>query len=241
MKLLNKFLRYFSISEIILWCISIAFIIVPYLVFDSQDFSIMLVSLLGVTAIVFIAKGNPFGQLMMMVFGIVYAILSYEMKYYGEMITYAGMTVPMALSSLISWLKNPFEKDKLEVEIATLTKKDYILTLVFAVIVTVIFHYILKFFGTANIVVSTISITTSFIAVFLTYKRSEFFALGYLLNDIVLIVLWVMACYTDIKYVSVVSSFVAFMFMDSYTFINWSRIKRRQQKAVRKSAENTYI
>ena len=191
MKLLNKFLRYFSISEIILWCISIAFIIVPYLVFDSQDFSIMLVSLLGVTAIVFIAKGNPFGQLMMMVFGIVYAILSYEMKYYGEMITYAGMTVPMALSSLISWLKNPFEKDKLEVEIATLTKKDYILTLVFAVIVTVIFHFILKFFGTANIVVSTISITTSFIAVFLTYKRSEFFALGYLINDIVLIVLWV--------------------------------------------------
>ncbi|MBE5737494.1 MAG: nicotinamide mononucleotide transporter [Clostridiales bacterium] len=241
MKLLNKFLRYFSISEIILWCISIAFIIVPYLVFDSQNFGIMLVSLLGVTAIVFIAKGNPFGQLMMMVFGIVYAILSYEMKYYGEMITYAGMTVPMALSSLISWLKNPFEKDKLEVEIATLTKKDYILTLVFAVIVTVIFHFVLKFFGTANIVVSTISITTSFIAVFLTYKRSEFFALGYLLNDIVLIVLWVMACYTDIKYVSVVSSFVAFMFMDSYTFINWSRIKRKQQKAVRKSAENTYI
>ena len=239
MKLLNKFLRYFSISEIILWCVSIAFIIIPYLVFDNQDFGIMLVSLLGVTAIVFIAKGNPFGQLMMMAFGIVYTILSYEMKYYGEMITYAGMTVPMALSSLISWLKNPFEKDKLEVEIATLTKKDYILTLVFAVIVTAIFHFILKFFGTANIVVSTISITTSFIAVLLTYKRSEFFALGYLLNDIVLIVLWVMACFNDIKYVSVVSSFVAFMFMDSYTFINWSKIKRRQQKAVRRNNENT--
>ena len=235
----KKITEYFSKAEIVLWCSSSALIVLSFCIFDRENYLTLAASLIGVTSLIFNAKGNPFGQLMMMVFGIVYAILSYEMKYYGEMITYAGMTVPMALSSLISWLKNPFEKDKLEVEVATLTKKDYILTFVLAGIVTAIFHFILKFFGTANIVVSTISITTSFIAVFLTYKRSEFFALGYLLNDIVLIVLWVMACFTDIKYVSVVSSFVAFMFMDSYTFINWSKIKKRQQKAVRRNNENT--
>ena len=134
--------------------------------------------------------------------------------------------------------KNPFEKNKLEVEIANLTKKDYLIMLISSISVTTIFYFILDLFGTANIVVSTISVFTTFTAVFLTYKRSEFFALGYLVNDIVLIVLWLMACVTDIKYISVVAGFFAFMFMDSYTFINWSRMKKRQQRAIKQN-ENT--
>ena len=238
MKLLNKFLRYFAKHEIILWCVSVICIVLPYCIFDKNNLGIMLVSIFGVTAIIFIAKGNPVGHVMMIVFGVVYAILSYEMKYYGEMLTYAGMTVPMSVASLISWLKNPFEKNKLEVEIANLTKKDYLIMLISSISVTTIFYFIIDLFGTANIVVSTISVFTTFTAVFLTYKRSEFFALGYLVNDIVLIVLWLMACVTDIKYVSVVAGFFAFMFMDSYTFINWSRMKKRQQRAIKQN-ENT--
>ena len=46
---------------------------------------------------------------------------------------------------------------------------------------------------TPNIVFSTISVTTSFLAASLTMLRSSYYALGYAMNDIVLIVLWVLA------------------------------------------------
>ena len=99
---------------------------------------------------------------------------------------------------------------------------------VLTAIVTVVFFYILRYFNTANIVPSTLSVTTSFIAVYLTFRRCPTFALAYAANDIVLIVLWVMASVYDTKYISVVVCFVAFLVNDIYGYINWQRMKRRQ-------------
>lgn len=65
-------------------------------------------SLIGVTSLIFNAKGNPFGQLLIVVFSILYGAISYSLAYYGEVITYLGMTAPMAVFSLVSWLRNPF-------------------------------------------------------------------------------------------------------------------------------------
>ena len=94
--------------------------------------------------------------------------------------------------------------------------------------VTAVFYFILDAFDTANIVPSTISVTTSFLAVYLTARRSEYFPLAYAANDIVLIVLWTLAAMSDISYISVVICFAMFLANDIYGFINWSRMKRRQ-------------
>lgn len=50
-------------------------------------------------------------------------------------------------------------------------------------------YFILRAFNTANIIPGTISVTTSFVAVYLTFRRSPYFALAYAANDVVLIVL----------------------------------------------------
>ena len=97
-------------------------------------------------------------------------------------------------------------------------------------IITVIFYFILKYFNTTNLIPSTIPVTTSFLAVYLTFRRSPYFALAYALNDIVLIYLWVSASFIKISYISVVVCFVAFFFNDIYGFINWNKIKKRQEK-----------
>ena len=97
-------------------------------------------------------------------------------------------------------------------------------------IVTVIFYFILKHFGTANIIPSTISVTTSFIAVYLTFRRSPFFALAYAANDIILIILWILASSADTRYVSVAVCFAAFLFNDIYGFISWQKMKARQKE-----------
>ena len=100
--------------------------------------------------------------------------------------------------------------------------------MVLAAVVTVAFYFILRFFHTANLLPSTLSVTTSFVAVYLTFRRSPYYALAYAANDVVLIVLWVMAALSEVRYVSVMVCFVAFVVNDLYGFISWRKMGKRQ-------------
>lgn len=221
-------IKYFSKFEIALWSFSVLSITISFITFDRSNYLTLFASLIGVTSLIFCAKGNPVGQVFMIVFSIVYGVISYSFSYYGEMATYLGMTLPMCVFALISWLKNPYKDNKSEVAVAKLKKKDIHLMIIFALVVTIAFYFILKNFNTTNLLPSTFSVTTSFIAAFLTYKRSPFFALAYATNDIVLIVLWVLATKEDISYISVIICFVMFLFNDLYGFVNWLKMQKSQ-------------
>ena len=121
------------------------------------------------SALVFVSKGNPVGQILTIVFAVFYGIISFTYSYYGEMITYLGMSAPMALSVL-----------------------------------------------------------TSFLAAYLTLRRNRFYAVAYAANDVVLIAMWVLAAIEDITYLPMIICFVAFLVLDVYGFINWSRMLKRQ-------------
>ena len=225
---MKKVINYFTKFEIGLWLTSVLLIIVSFCIFDKENYLTIVASIIGATFLIFNAKGNPIGQFLTIVFSILYGIISYSFSYYGEMITYLGMTMPMALFALISWLKNPYEKGKAEVKVNKLSKKEIVFMFVLTAIVTALFYYILKYFNTANIVPSTISVTTSFLAVYLTFRRSPYFALAYAMNDLVLIVLWVLASITEISYLSVVICFAVFCVNDMYGFINWLKMEKKQ-------------
>lgn len=229
MKKLMSLVNYFDKSEKILWCISAALIIGSFFIFDGSDYLTQTASLIGVTSLIFNAKGNPFGQLLMVVFSLLYGFISYSFSYYGEMITYLGMTAPMAVFSLIFWLKNPYNGSKSEVAINRLKLKEIIFMCLLTMIVTSAFFFILTYFDTANIIPSTLSVATSFLAVYLTFRRSTYFALAYAANDIVLIILWILASLDDMSYLSVVICFAVFFVNDIYGFINWSRMQKRQE------------
>ena len=222
--------KYFTKSEWALWIGSVSLIIVSFALFDRANYLTLVASLIGATSLIYSAKGNPIGQALMIIFGALYGIISFTFDYYGEMITYLGMTVPMAIVALVEWLRNPYKGNKAQVTVNRLSKKEIIFMLALSVVVTVIFYFILKALGTANIIPSTISITTSFIAAYLTFRRSPYFALVYAINDVVLIALWTMATVSDISYLSVIICFVMFLVNDLYGFINWKRMQKSQAK-----------
>ncbi len=225
---MKRLSNYFSGTELALWSASVLFIVLSFCIFDRESYLTLIACLIGVTSLIFNAKGNPVGQSLMIAFSLLYGIISYTFAYYGEMITYLGMTMPMALFALISWLNNPYKGNKAEVKVNNISKSEQLLMWLLTLIVTVVFYFILDYFNTANIIPSTISVTTSFLAVYLTFRRCPTFALAYAANDIVLIVLWILASASDIRYISVVVCFVAFLFNDIYSYINWQRMKRRQ-------------
>ena len=158
----------------------------------------------------------------MIVFSILYGSISWRFHYWGEMITYLGMSMPMEVWSTITWLKNPSE-DGREVAIQKLTKKHIAILIILGAAVTAAFYFILSAFNTPNIIFSTISITTSFFAASLMMLRSSYYAIGYASNDIVLIVLWILASVENPAYIPVVVNFFIFFFNDMYGFICWKK------------------
>ena len=225
---MKKLTTYFSKEELTLWGGSSGLILISFFLFDRVNFMTLAASLIGTTSLIFNAKGNPIGQALMILFSLLYGVISYTFSYFGEMITYLGMTGPMALFALISWLRNPYNGNHAEVAVNRIGKWEYAGMYALTAVVTFGFYFILDHFDTANIIPSTLSVTTSFIAVYLTFRRSPYFALAYAANDVVLIVMWTMAAAEDISYLSVIICFVMFLVNDLYGFINWKRMEKRQ-------------
>ncbi len=222
-KNLNKF-------EWALWVFSFAAIISSFFAVGSTAYANLAASLLGVTSLIFAARGDAFGLMLMMTFSAIYAFVAFTTKYYGEMIIYLGMQIPCATASLISWLRHPSDKGSAEVKIGKFNKKHvYILIPLTAAIVTA-FYFVLKTLGTENLIVSTVSVGTSFVALYLMTLRIPAYALVFILNDIVLIVLWSMACANDLNHLALVVCFSIFLINDTYTFICWTRRKARQDR-----------
>lgn len=226
---MKKLIGYFSAFEKTLWVTSIILITVSFLIFSKSGLITLIASILGVTAILLNAKGNPLGQVLMIIFSILYGIISYDLAYYGEMLTYLGMTMPMAVIALISWLKNPFNNNHSEVRVNRISSIEAAVVFLLTALVTFGFYFILRYFNTANIIPSTVSVATSFSAVYLTFRRSPYFSLLYAANDIVLIVLWSLAAAVDLSYLSVVVCFVMFLINDLYGFANWRKMEIKQR------------
>jgi len=223
-------MHYFSKKEWLLWGSSVSLVVLSFFIFGNRDYLNMASSLVGVTSLIFCAKGNPIGQILIIVFSVLYGMISFSFGYYGEMLTYLFMTAPMAVLALVSWLKNPYHGNRAEVAVKRLQKKDVVLMLTLSLPVTLVFGALLAWLGTPNLIPSTASITTSFIAVFLTFLRSPYFAVAYAANDVVLIVLWAMAGLSDPSYFSVMVCFIVFLMNDIYGFVSWMKMQKRQEK-----------
>ena len=220
--------KYLNKTDVTIWVSSLSTILITFFVFGGNALS-LISSLLGVTTLIFMAKGVIFAQVLTILFALFYGIVSLTYKYYGEMITYVFMAMPMAVLSLISWLKHPY-KDTKVVEVQTPSKKSVLILFALSIVVTAIFFFILRALKTPNLAVSTISITTSFIAAGLSFLRSPYYAIAYCFNDVILIILWLFASFNDISYVPLVSCFAVFLFNDLYGFVSWNKIKNSQKE-----------
>ena len=224
----KKLLALLTPFEWCLWLFSLTGVLVCSIL--SPDFHLIgtLASLLGVTSLIFIAKGLWQGQILIVIFATMYGIVSFEQQYYGEMITYLCMTLPMAVISLIAWFRHPYEKSN-EVQINSLRPLHLAVLLPASGAVSVGLYFLLGALGTQNLLISTLSVTTSFFAASLTFLRTPYFALAYAVNDIVLITMWTMVAMQEPAYFSMVICFSVFLVNDLYSFVNWLRMRKKQR------------
>lgn len=219
-KVLTKF-------DICLWAAAFTAIILTFFLIGSNDYMTLVSSITGITMLMFIVKGNVVGQFLTVIFSVCYGIVSYFTKYYGEMITYLGMSTPAAIYAIVTWLRHP-SKDGASISIAKLNVKKVSIVGVISAAVTVAFYFILRALGTTNLAISTVSVALSMIAACFTILRSPFYGLAYACNDIVRIVLWALFAVTDISCLPIIVCFSLFFVYDTYGFINWMRMKKKQ-------------
>ncbi len=222
-KSLNKFERY-------LWFFSCLAILILYLMMTTKDYITIFTTLLGATSLIFISKGNMLGPIISILFSAFYFVASIRNNYYGEASICILLNIPMCIIGCVSWFKNRLSDNNTEVEVNNINKKEYPLILIMGIVVMVLFYFILKSLNTDALLFSTISILTSFVASYLSIKRSPLYAVAYGLNDIVLIILWSIASYNSIINLCMVLCFVIFLINDIYGFINWQKLKANQDK-----------
>ncbi len=233
MKAIVGFFKSFTVRDVCLWGVSVTAILLSFFLSGNTDYIQLATSLVGACSLILISKGNVLGQFLAVAFSIFYGVISFFFRYYGEMITYLCMTAPIAVASIVTWLKHPFKREDgkpAEVKVNRLTRRDYLLLIPLSLAVTVAFYFILRAFDTANLIVSTVSVLTSFLAMYLSMRRSPLYALAYAVNDIVLIVPWTLAAFTNKEYIAMVVCFSVFLLNDINGFLQWNRMKRRQSE-----------
>lgn len=218
------------------WCVLIVSLMVVMLcnwLTPSATLTTKIGTVVGAIALIFMAKGDVWGQVLTVVFSVLYSITAWQFRYYGEMITYLGMTLPMALAAVFSWLRHPFEGNTAQVEIHRLSRRQRFWMVVCCFVVTALFGLILRWLDTPNLLFSTISVTTSFMAAYLTCFRSSYYAIAYAANDVVLIVLWILASVKDVSFTPMIACFFVFFINDLYAFSSWNRRETEQHTHIR--------
>lgn len=226
---MRRLFNYFSGFEKALWLAAVALNIVSYFLSESKDPLATIASIFGVSSLICNAKGNPAGQVFMMIFCVMYGFIAHQNQYYGEMFTYLGMSLPMAVFSFVTWMRNPFSGKRTEVRINRISGREAFVLAVLDVVVTIAFYFILAAFHTDHLILSTLSVATCFAAAYLSARRDRLRSIGYASNDVVLIIMWSLKALDGSSNWSVTICFAMMMLCDLYAFVNWQRIERRQQ------------
>lgn len=225
MKPRNPF-KGFTKFEWCLWIGSLGAVTAAHFAVLSTDWLSLCTSLAGVTCLIFAARGDPLAPVFSITFSTMYVVISYFFGYYGEMLIYLFMQIPVNVAAIFTWLKNRNPKNTAQVKPGKFTFRKLGIMLALDFVITTAFYFILDYLNTPNIIPSTLSVSTSFAALFFMALRVPQFALFYILNDAVMIALWALALPQNIGYISLVVCFSVFLINDVYSLISW--IKRQR-------------
>ena len=217
-------------GEWILWILTVGPVLAVFLLIPNPDWLTLFSSVIGITSILFIAKGWVLGEFLTAVFTGFYGAVSAVNGFYGEVLSAFGIALPLSVLSIIAWIRHPFSNSG-EVEVGErISKKQIVLILTLTPLIAVSFLYILRAFGTVNAEIGAVSVSLNSAAAFMKIARNPYFPLVYGVNDLVLITLWVLASLSDSANLPMVACFLGFLVSDLYAWISWRKMKARQRQ-----------
>lgn len=227
---MKKFLKDWKWQEIVLLSISVLIITTVFIFSKDKNVISFIVSILGIISVMMCSKGLFYAPILDFVYYVLYIIMSFQQRYYGEIFVYVFIMIPLTISTLSVWVKNK-NKENNTVKVNRISKKEWLFLFISCLVIPFIFYFILKLLNTSQLIISTLSIVTSIFASYLLLRRSSFYALGYILNDIVLIILWSLTfAGGNLSNLPLVISLFVYLINDFYGLFRWKKQEKEQNK-----------
>lgn len=184
-------------------------------------------SITGILCALTQAKGKIISQFIGLVLVVLYSILSFQNKFYGEVLIYIFIMLPLFVSGIVSWIRNLNKETKIVNE-NELTKKEWIVLAIISLVLFVGLYYLLKYFNTSQLFISTLSMVTSLFATYLVARRSKYGFLFYIGNDIILFILWGLPVIKgDLVLIPMLVNPIINFINDSYGWNSWNKRNKK--------------
>ena len=225
--MLREYFKSWNKFEITLVLLGTMGVIVFGCIFKSAILA-MICSIASIITAMLQAKGKVESQFVSILVCLLYSYISYTNRYYGEVIFYMIIMLPMSVGGIISWLTHKSDKTD-SVEVNEIKLKEWIFIGIISVLAFIGLYYVLKFFNTSELVVSTFSMIASLLAVYLLVRRSKYCFIFYLINDIILIILWGLPIISgNLLFIPMVIDPFVLLISDRYGTFNWNKIEKEQ-------------
>lgn len=185
-------------------------------------------SFVGIITALLLAKGKNLGQIFGLLIVALYSIVSFRNKYYGEVIIYLCIMLPMYIIGIISWLKHQ-SKETNSVEVNTIKTKEWIIVSIASILAFIGIYFLLKAFNTSQLFISSLSVIDSLFAIYLGIRRSKYSFYFYVVNDLILIALWGIPVVSgSLILLPMVFNPIINFINDMYGIHNWKKLEKTQ-------------
>ena len=135
--------------------------------------------------------------------------------------------LPLFVSGIVSWIKNVNEETNI-VEENELNLKEWIILTIISIGLFIGLYYLLKYFNTSQLFVSTLSMVTSLFATYLLARRSKYGFIFYMCNDIILFILWgIPVIKGELVLIPMLFNPIINFINDSYGWSSWNKRKKQ--------------
>lgn len=225
--MIKEYFKSWNKFEIIWVIVSTIAVIISGIVVKSEIIT-MASSIAVIITAVLQAKGKIESQFFSILVFLLYSYVSYKNRYYGEVICNIFILLPISIMAIISWITHKNTKTD-TVEINEVKFKEWIVLSFISIAAFIGLYNLLKYFNTSQLVVSTFSMIMSILAIYLIARRSKYSFVFYIINDIILLILWgIPVIVGDFLLIPMVIYPLALLINDTYALFNWKKLEKEQ-------------
>lgn len=227
---MKKHFKNWKTWELIFMFVASIIATIPFLIFKEKNILSLICSIVGIVSMILISKGFVYAPILGVIYDALYIAVSWSQNYFGEVIIFAVIMIPMELFSVFTWLKNKNKQDQDLVQTNKLHKKEIFILIALSIAITISFYFVLRALNTNELIINTISLTANFIGVYLMFRRSKFYALSYFIDDLIAITLWIITIVVSgTQFIPNLICLVCFAVIDIYGFITWSKNEKKEK------------
>lgn len=217
--------------EIVFLAVSFIALIACFFATNNTNYLSLISAIVTVFYVMTAAKGlywSPLANIVCLVF---YIWVSATQAFWGEVIRDAALLFPLAVVGCITWIKNRDKHNEQVVKVRNLSWQEYLYTLLAGIVGGVGVYFLLDALGTNQVILNTITFTLAVMATYLLYRRSRWYAILFLVNNIVTIVLWALTFdASGLEFLPIMLSYVINSLLNIYGLFMWRRNAHTQHK-----------